>query len=326
MFFLVITLQSGGYEVFGAEPNKEEWKNAPVTWVAPNEQYPQDAYGILHQAPKGAYVTVGTERGFIQAAKYSNFSSLILTDASPAVVHFNQVNLALLKCSQNKEHYFSLRMKSTKQDWKKLTQATNTLTAEERELLADPNTWDWWKNTVRNPGEVGKWRFENLHYPPTVKIDMPFEGANYLYEQDQYDHLSKLAKTGKINVVPVDFRELKQLSKISNALKNTGEKISVLDLSNAWWNSHIGFENTQKISESLIPKSNSRAILLITDTSKGTNPHTWNYYGYSLNSFKEKPFLKVIEKSMILGTLDGKSVMNPCDGFLNFLKSESGIR
>lgn len=184
-------------------------------FVAPNEQYPQNSSSLLREAPRGAYVTVGTERGFISAGIAARIDLLVLTDIDLAVVQFNRINIALLKVAGSRENYVSLRLEAPSSKWA-LAAKDPLMTPEERKLLRNPDAWKWWVESVRGREGKNALFFESFHRPPSAAgVDEAFHSANYLFYDDQFARVSGMAKADRIHVLPVDYRDLRQIEKIS---------------------------------------------------------------------------------------------------------------
>src|SRR4051812_40015763 len=71
-------------------------------WIIPNEETPANAKPVLAHAPKGVYVAVGAERGFIGASLTADVTDLLLFDYNSGQVTFDALNIALLKMSRDR--------------------------------------------------------------------------------------------------------------------------------------------------------------------------------------------------------------------------------
>jgi len=84
------------------------------------------------------------------------------------------------------------------------------------------------------------------------------------------------------------------------------EKISVLDLSNAWWERFIGEEKSNEAVQKLITNAYGDGIVLITDRPlakdlilkhplpQGVTNRSWSYFGFRFSDFRDQTFSKVI--------------------------------
>ena len=212
-------------------PHKSEVKTFEV---APNESRPIELQPLTSLAPNGLYVSVGTERGLIAASLTPQISGIHLLDYDPGAVLYNNLNIALLKVATNREDYLSLRMKSSETDW--AARANNAkLSREEQEYLRDPSYFHWWEQatseTSAKPVNRNIWK--HFLRPPGTHGNDAFQNANYLFYDNQFEMISRLAKEGKIETGLLDFTQIKEVKKYVDHLENQGQRVSVLDLSNA---------------------------------------------------------------------------------------------
>ena len=144
------------------------------TFVVPNEVNPERAKPILERAPAGAYLSVGTERGFVGAALAPKVDHLVFLDRDPQVVLFDQMNTELLQLAKNREDYVELRIHATPADLMARAKKAHTQSGESFKFLSDEKNIDWWTTYVRGRG------FTDFNRPPKDTPLAAFRNANYL--------------------------------------------------------------------------------------------------------------------------------------------------
>jgi len=139
-FFLSLTPGICVAEVsLGLEKNAIYQIDPESSFIVPNERYPHHALNIFEMAPKGAYVTVGTERGFISAANSPNVTELVLVDNSESIIKYNEINILLLKIAKTREHYLQLR--TNPKLWKSAAREYGLSKKEARDLRKSKKDW-----------------------------------------------------------------------------------------------------------------------------------------------------------------------------------------
>ncbi len=290
-------------------------------YINPTELNPGEAGQILKLAPAGAYLTVGTERGFIGAAQTENASHLVFMDYSYGVNHYNRFNTALLYLAKNREDYLWLRLKATQEEV--VARLTKETPDDYRELISNQDSWEIWKKHFNEEG------FRLLHEPPDKNYpNHAFESANYLYDDTQFARLSKMAKEGKIASLQIDLSHSSTIEKLVSELKKKNVPLSVFDYSDVWYDipAHdlvfLKKNQTANLLDSLKPIAKDDSVLLLTSWyatpdsklaqgkiimhGKDYRPNLvkvaqsaqseikyypywdWNYFGFTFDSFKEK--------------------------------------
>lgn len=253
---------SGDYLAGGAESRGAQY-------VIPNEIYPEEAKNIWQQAPKGAYISVGTERGFIGASLTPLATHLILIDLVPEIVFYNRMNVLLLKISSSLADYLSLRQATSIDRWQINVKKMADLTSEERELLNSKIFFE---------------KFKALQIEPTSRLQNPsmFVGSSYLRSEDQYNRLREMALADRIWVGLGNLLDGNFLQEINNRLVSKGITISVLDLSNAWDFHYTGAKGLNQIIAKLESSLRQNSILLATNVRKmiSTSMYEWSYHGF----------------------------------------------
>ncbi len=235
-------------------PKKTIPKKYP--FLAPNEKNPQHLKPLVKQAPMGAYISVGTERGFIGAALTPGATHLVLTDIDPNVVQFNQINIALLTLSGSQSEYLKLRMAQDEKAWTQIG-----LTAE---------NYQFWKKSTEAKG------FQEFHNPDSGT----FQNANYLFDPILFKKLQTMAKEGKIAAIHLNLEDTENVLALGKYLKSKNIPLSVLDISNAWKYGLLKGATTHPYVEALeaitLPSS------LLVATTEG-----WRYRTISLENLRK---------------------------------------
>ena len=178
-----------------------EDKPTPGIYIPPNEQHPAVALPILRKSNHGVYISVGSERSFIGAA-LTRAVALYVIDYDADTIHFAVINRALLAASTSREDYLTLRLTAPADIWLKRSER---LSAEDRKTLANPASWSFWQQAIRNNLSAWDEAFLHFHTKPTAPTD-PFFASNYLFDDALYTHLSHLAKTSRIWARVLDLR------------------------------------------------------------------------------------------------------------------------
>jgi len=240
---------------FNPEPPAVE---VPVSYVTPNELRPRDARRILRRAPKGAYVSVGTERGFVGAA-LARSSHLLLVDRDPKVAAYNRYNAALLRLATDQLDYARLRYASRSEIEKRDRFAS--LDAADREtLVTDFEAFS--KNQRDNPIMTSE--------------DGAFKGANYVRDPALFASLKSMADGRRIKVIQARLGEPKSDVALAGALLASGVPLAVLDLSNAWSKHYMGYGDTSALVRAFARAAEPNSIVMVTRNGA----FRWSYYGF----------------------------------------------
>lgn len=282
------------------QPTDDQNHMTKSYFVAPNEEYPQDAKPIFRRAIEGAYVSVGTERGFIAAANATNISHLILVDTNPGVVQFNQINVALLKISKTREEYLKLRTHPRLSEW---TRALNK--AREKGYISSAeseytrNSFSKWKELMAE-----NTKFKSFH--AKINNDRRFKGTNYLYDNKLFSKVQKMAKDNKIVTSKAELGSQNDVRNLSKTLQKIDVPISVLDISNAWQKQFLDPGELSNLISVLEIHTTPDSQLVLTDQmtsfQKGRKTHIpWSYSSYTfkkINQYKNLgTFLQHIYKT-----------------------------
>ena len=262
-----------------------------------NEYYPGDACSILEKAPRGAYLSIGAERGFVGAALHKS-DGIFLIDYAANVVFYNQVNVALLQMAEGRDDYLKLRLRSSQGELLVRAQRSS-LPVEYRALFQSGYFDGWWMERVRQGAMALKFLQQDPAQPSVyVKKDLPMQQGNYLYDDAAFERLSSLAKNGLIATQQLDVAEPEMLERLARFLKFSGAALSVLDLSNAPERPMmLGWERTLGIVKSLTSRNpeSTAAILVVTIASPGCysadrlgDIEQWTYLGATFDSIGQR--------------------------------------
>jgi hypothetical protein len=255
--------------------------NGSDAFLQPNETTPRAARAVWAKAPAGAYVTVGTDRGFIAAGLAPRVTDLVLVDLNPRAVVINRINIALLRLARSRDEYLRWRTQPLGfDDWQVLFQKASVPPAD-RELLGDHRAWVAWQwGIVRNP------KLDRFHTDPRfvrpVRRDTPFLDANYLYYPAQFRRVQKLARSGHISAHQLDLTRPDSVRELVLALQQANIPISVLDLSNAWDHDAMTAAQFADVLHAFEPVLRKGSRLLVTDLiyDPGRPDERWNYWSF----------------------------------------------
>lgn len=221
-----------------------------LSFLGPNEHHPALLEPHLAGAPEGVYVGVGTERTLMAAALMPHVTAVLQTDCDPDVVLYNQINAALLAVAEDRQDYLQLRLHPIQPDgswlWDQRV-APQTGMAQDaqdaRETLSDIENRVFWKSRVVNDALRQFRRFHRA--PPESESACTTPGnpfvrfVHYLYDDRHFATLQRLARANKIRPTHLDFCNAPAVQSLFDGLHATRQPVSVLDLSNAWWERYI---------------------------------------------------------------------------------------
>lgn len=293
VFFTLIS--SSCFPEFVPYTSGEEIAPAPLSefdvgrgyFLAPNERRPQEAADILAGADPGMFISVGTERGFVEASIGKDVSHLLLVDNNRDVVLFNRLNAALIGVAKDLDDYIHLRFASSATEW--VARSRGRGKALYKDLLRHPHAWDWWKAMVRENKHLSEFHGTRNQYENGW-----FEGVSYLREQDRFKKLKKLASSGKIQAEFVELASEPDVSKLAEGIRKCGLPVGAVDISNAWANG-VPHHRVPRLLRQLGAVVHDNALLVITgfrwsDIRESTHPQEdWFYSGYRFAGFQREP-------------------------------------
>ena len=255
-----------------AQSAAAEWRPTPGIYIPPNEQHPAQALPIYRKSNHGVYVSVGTERSFIGAA-LTRAKALYVIDYDPLAVRFAEINRALLDASANRADYANLRLTASQDIWR---QRSQKLTGEDKETLANFESWAFWDKRVRNSWDAG---FGHFHIAPKHPND-PFFASNYLFDDRLYRHLSRLAKSARIWARLVDLRHEDEVRAVCDDLKSKGLPLGVIDTSDVPSAESGGASVAARYT--VLFSQNAQDNTLFLSTAAAHPPGiNWSYYAFS---------------------------------------------
>lgn len=261
------------------------------SWISPNEYFPEALKWVLKEAPNGLVISVGSERGFIDLALAKNVTHLLLTDNNRAVVLFNSINIALLKLAENQASYLYLRLDATIENWREKVHHSINLDDESKRLLTDKRSFDFWIKMVRKCKKLGFYALHQWHHkrplpPLRPYIQTYFKNSNYLQNNNLFNRLSSLAKRNRIQAVHIDFSEEKLLDLVQ-LLEFKKIRLSVIDVSNAWWPKYFGLKRLGEIIGDFFTLAENKSIVVVTNTIPGmAGPGVNSEFGYITATFE----------------------------------------
>jgi len=244
-------------------------------YLPPNEQHPAVALTIYRRSNHGVYVSVGSERSFIGAA-LSRAPALFVVDYDPQTIRFANINRALLAASTDRADYLNLRLRASPDVWQ---QRSQRLASEDKETLANPDSWTFWDEKVRKNLTAWDNAFGHFHTEPKGPSD-PFFAANYLFDDRLYSQLSQLAKGSRIWARQLDLRHENEVRLLCEELKSRGLILGVIDTSDVPNASGAGTSVAAQYIELISQYAPDSAIFLNTAPSGGHGVH-WSYFAFS---------------------------------------------
>ena len=266
------TNQQDSAEERGRQPS-------PGMFVAPNEQHPAVALPIWQKSNHQTYVSVGTERSFMGAA-VTRAAALVVVDYDGKIVQFAAINRALLAASEDREDYIFLRLKAPREVW---VERAGRVGDEDAKTLRDENSWSFWKEKVRE--NTGAWSaaFENFNKQPN-RADGPFAQTNYLFDDQLYEHLRRLAKEGRIWKRVLDLRDEKMVRKLCEDMRANGMRLGVVDTSNV--PDEAGPEAAGNYVVWFSAWAEADTLFLSTEIAKRPSDTYWSYFAFTGKAVK----------------------------------------
>lgn len=275
-------------------------------FVVPNERHPKDMRRILEKSPGGAYVTVGTERGFIAAALAPAITHLVLADIDPAVYAYNRTNIALLRLARTREEYAGLRESAPHRRWVELARARGM--EELLPVLGDAGAFREWRGNQRRNLSASRFSLARDAWQRFVRDRLPwlspgtpgeesrrpeFEEVNYLRDEALFAKVKALADQGRIRPLVADLGDEKTVGALARGLARSGVPLGTLDLSNVWNSVYLKARAVITLVESFAAVASRESLLLITDGGGGvmgyTGPSPWIYLGFRFGDIAARP-------------------------------------
>ena len=315
---------------FGDTPvGLEDFGPPDKSYVVPNETFTHKLAPIVKDAPKGVYISVGTERGFIGASLAENTSHLLLLDRDPRVVFFNRMNAALLDLAKEADplDYLKLRLSASHDEWLAALKARPHLSGTAAMLQSRAN-WEWWRVWAR---DSKSWK--RYYRPWLANIPDPDEFRKSIYwnNKELFVRLQGLAKRGRIIADVANLNRSVDAMRITENLQNAGLRISVLDLSNTWHKAYLGKSDSEYLVSMLEPVSKKRSVVVFTDydfkyreikNHKKMNMNHKKMIEHMKKTGKPVPF---VYRAYTFGYIAGRNGDIPVHGVSNFLASRDRL-
>lgn len=236
------------------------------SFLGPNELHPVHQLNHLGNYTKGILISLGTDRALMTTALVEKVTAVVQIDMDPNVVRYNRINLELLKFAEDCDEYRFLRISATYKDW---LQRVNGMES----ILSLRKEYNWWRKAMM----LGQFKMFHERTPKADRFSLrPYEGANYLYNENLFQRLRQLALENKIQIRQVNLKN-------RNAIKNLvlsideGQNISLFDMSNAWWDKYAGAQAAKAIADILAIHHPGSRILF-------TYKRTWGFWPFEYAS------------------------------------------
>ncbi len=231
------------------------------------------AKSLIEKAPAGLYLSVGGERSF-RGASMSNATGLVIMDYSRPVLQFARINRELLK-ADDLQQYLHLRFDATYKEWKKFQKNSKKQTSLTQQ------DYDAWKkfhkstvgfNLITKLKKGKNVRYEDKEY---LVSDLDFTTGNYLFDSDLFLRLHHLAVEEKVHLLWINLTEEKNVNRLIATLKDSEEKIGVLDLNNLNIDFYMGFASYMKLVRRFLLHGflDSELLIMAIDPDSIINNH-----------------------------------------------------
>jgi hypothetical protein len=201
--------------------NDRVWCTA---FVNPNEHNFLDSKQIIEGAPHGVAVAVGSFRGLFLLPLNRNIESLIMADSDPRIRYFNELNLELLRVSNDRKTYKALLFA---EDFGAFSEALKKTRYVPKirclDLGSDPRHYSWFHRALTSPENKGFKEGEGQY------------SACYVHDDRAFEHVKRLADAGEIVTRHLNICSPSDLDRIGRDLETANRHASLWDISNAWW-------------------------------------------------------------------------------------------
>ncbi len=261
---------------------------------------------IYSNAEPGAHIYVGTERGFIAIGMSPNASMALLTDVNDRVTKYNLINIALLKMSKDRVDYLELRYSFSPEEWIARGKSSG-LTSAEMAIFSDREAIRAWNKVNFDPteSELAIDPREERRENPKAEV-IAFEDANYLHYEEQFERVRTMAREGRIVALNIDLRDHDAWNKITGLFARNNERISILDISNAWEEGYIGLNGVNELRQKISSVSTADAKLIITKLRNKNSIRMWNYNQFRVQQEPAKFIQEFISATIGCSALEGK--------------------
>ena len=247
-----------------------------LSFLLPNELNPIAAKaGIWEKAPPGALLTLGTFKGWIQAALSPQVTALVLFDRDLGVKQLNLNIEGLLLAAQpgDFKDFRRLVFEASHEDWQKAVEQAKkrldftieSVAGQALETLADPKMHKQWRQLIagvtQNSGGV------SLGVADQVKLgngQKAFAGANIFEQPELFNKIQKLALADMVWIGQADLTQPENFDSLLRFLRWRHLPISSLDLSNAWQSLFGGADRLGSLLNKLAPLAGKNSLLVLS--------------------------------------------------------------
>lgn len=284
---LLVTISVGIGALCAPEARADEW-------LAPNEHFPIFGDCVYESVPPGlAYISVGSERGFMGAARTAS-AALFVADIDPDVIRFAQINRALIAISADADEYRHFRLEATGAEWDAAAAKLIGADLIYKAALNDRSAWGWWNTEVRKSID---WEngFPLLAAHPIPNPDPgknAFTGFNYLWDENLFQNLKTIVTNHQIWAeYPVNLTHMGDLQKMLTVIQNSFHtQIGMVDTSNVQDEWQAGVAPTAAYYAFLAGNSPPYAVLMNTEAAAGTY---WSYFGFTAQKINQLKYSEI---------------------------------
>ncbi len=243
------------------------------TFVHPNEWNPRRMKSAFSQTPvEGALISVGTERTNIAAALNPQINFVVQVDRDQQVVLFNRINTLLLTVADDMKDYQRLRFEASVQVAAfKIKQYTKSEPIPERYL-------QWFLKTVREQKGFEAFGQKRIL---TSFAEAHFKDARYTHDRILFQRLQNLARAGRIVSLVGNLGDSSFVQSLNEALELAKIKVSILDISNAWWPQYMKNRDLKTLLSELSASTTAKTQILMTAGGGANAKSNWEYLGIS---------------------------------------------
>lgn len=224
-------------------------------YAAPNEEFPERVLKVINGYQEGALISVGTERALMTAILAKKITSIVQADIDPGIVQYNRINRELLRLAKSRHNYLFLRLSATREQWLERVGASDS-------ILKEDGIYDWWMAKMKDT------RFHKFHSEApgrdvnSERPEIRFAHAHYLFDDEAFARIQWFAKNDKIEVRSANIANEEDMQTLISETASRGP-ISLVDISNAWWNGYAGEDAAMNLSH-IVATADPKARLILT--------------------------------------------------------------
>lgn len=123
--------------------------------------------------------------------------------------------------------------------------------------------------------------------------------SDFMTEPDLFLRLQGMARSGRIHIARINLRETARFSRLISEIHDTGERISVIDFSNAWWEYYAGPTAILKLADGSPGLIRDDAVWLFTYRRQGLE---WIYFGFHTSQLLNQS-MEFVDLASVINTL-----------------------